>query len=106
MKDLWDEEQTDACRDRFINGMYKFPSTPSAHLSNGLKMPILGLGTWLKHNVQETVEHALRSGFRCAPFDSCCCLSNTADLDLQLEIQGDLCMPEHLKESRKLVGQS
>jgi len=66
MKDLWDEEETDACRDRFIDSMYKFPSTPSAHLSNGLKMPILGLGTWLKHNVQETVEHALRSGFRCA----------------------------------------
>lgn len=65
MKDLWDEEETDKCRERFINTMYKFPSTPSISLCNGRKMPVLGVATWLKHNVQETVEHALRSGFRC-----------------------------------------
>ncbi|BDA45305.1 probable NADPH-dependent aldo-keto reductase, chloroplastic [Coccomyxa sp. Obi] len=64
MKDLWDEDTTDACRLRFINSMYKFPSTPSVQLSSGHHMPILGVSTWLKHNVQETVEHALRSGFR------------------------------------------
>ncbi len=65
MKDLWDEDQTDACRLRFINSMYKFPSTPAVQLSSGHRMPILGVSTWLKHKVQETVELALRSGFRC-----------------------------------------
>ncbi len=65
MKDLWDEDMTDGCRLRFINSMYKFPSTPSVQLSSGHHMPILGVSTWLKQNVQETVEHALRSGFRC-----------------------------------------
>lgn len=64
MKDLWDEDHTDACRLRFINSLYKFPSTPAVQLSSGHPMPVLGVSTWLKHQVQETVEHALRSGFR------------------------------------------
>ena len=65
MKDLWDEDMTDVCRLRFINSIYKFPSTPSVRLSHGHRMPVLGVSTWLKHSVQESVEQALRSGFRC-----------------------------------------
>ena len=64
MQDLWDEEYTDLCRENFINAMYKFPDTPVTALENGREMPILGVGTWLKQNVQETVEQALRAGFR------------------------------------------
>jgi hypothetical protein len=72
MKDLWDEEETDACRDRFIASMYKFPEMPSIALGNGRRMPVLGLATWLKQNVQETVEHALRSGFRYLHLETRC----------------------------------
>ncbi|CAK0782431.1 hypothetical protein CVIRNUC_005684 [Coccomyxa viridis] len=64
MQDLWDEEYTDLCRENFINAMYKFPDTPVTELENGREMPILGIGTWLKQNVQETIEQALRAGFR------------------------------------------
>ena len=64
MQDLWDEEYTDLCRENFINAMYKFPDTPVTELENGREMPILGVGTWLKQNVQETIEQALRAGFR------------------------------------------
>lgn len=66
MQDLWDEEYTDLCRENFINAMYKFPDTPVTELENGREMPILGIGTWLKQNVQETIEQALRAGFRSA----------------------------------------
>ncbi len=66
MQDLWDEEYTDLCRENFINAMYKFPDTPVTELENGREMPILGVGTWLKQNVQDTIEQALRAGFRCA----------------------------------------
>ena len=68
MQDLWDEEYTDLCRENFINAMYKFPETPVTDLENGREMPILGVGTWLKQNVQETIEQALRAGFRSARF--------------------------------------
>ncbi|KAK9916090.1 hypothetical protein WJX75_008482 [Coccomyxa subellipsoidea] len=62
MKDLWDEDKTEAWRTRFI---YKFPDMPTVQLSSGLHMPILGVGcTWLKQNVKDTVKFALRSGFR------------------------------------------
>ena len=64
MKDLWDEDTTEAWRMRFINSIYKFPDMPTVQLSSGHHMPILGVSTWLKQNVQETVELALRSGFR------------------------------------------
>ena len=67
MQDLWDEEYTDLCRENFINAMYKFPDTPVTELENGREMPILGIGTWLKQNVQETIEQALRAGFRSGP---------------------------------------
>ena len=64
MQELWDEEYTDLCRENFINAMYKFPDTPVNELENGREMPILGVGTWLKQNVQDTIEQALRAGFR------------------------------------------
>ena len=76
MQDLWDEEYTDLCRENFINAMYKFPDTPVTELENGREMPILGVGTWLKQNVQETIEQALRAGFRSASLIApvyCCC---------------------------------
>ena len=66
MHDLWDEGHTDACRGAFIAGMYKPAATPSAVLSDGRSMPVLGVSTWLKASVQATVEDALRSGCRCA----------------------------------------
>ena len=72
MQDLWDEEYTDLCRENFINAMYKFPDTPVTELENGRKMPILGVGTWLKQNVQETIEQALRAGFRST--SQCACI--------------------------------
>ncbi|KAK9915503.1 hypothetical protein WJX75_000016 [Coccomyxa subellipsoidea] len=64
MTDLWDEYTTEACRMRFIHSIYNFPDMPTVQLSSGHHMPILGVSTWLKQNVQETVELALRSGFR------------------------------------------
>lgn len=76
MQDLWDEEYTDLCRENFINAMYKFPDTPVNELENGREMPILGVGTWLKQNVQETVEQALRAGFRCGRATLCYNLFN------------------------------
>jgi L-glyceraldehyde reductase len=35
-------------------------------LNNGLKMPQIGLGTWLSkpHEVENAVEHAIRTGYR------------------------------------------
>lgn len=72
MQDLWDEEYTDLCRENFINAMYKFPDTPVTELENGREMPILGVGTWLKQNVQETIEQALRAGFRSASQGTLC----------------------------------
>ncbi len=74
MKDLWDEDTTGACRMHFINTIYKFPDMPSVQLSSGHRMPILGVSTWLKQNVQDTVEIALRSGFRyAAQWTLCVC---------------------------------
>ena len=78
MQDLWDEEYTDLCRENFINAMYKFPDTPVTELENGREMPILGVGTWLKQNVQETIEQALRAGFR---LPSQCALYIAAPVD-------------------------
>lgn len=67
MQDLWDEGVTDARRNAFIAAMYAFPATPAVALSDGRAMPVLGVSTWLQASVQDTVEHALRRGFRCAP---------------------------------------
>jgi hypothetical protein len=67
MQDLWDEGNTGARRDAFIASMYAFPATPAVALSDGRAMPVLGVSTWLQASVQDTVEHALRRGFRCAP---------------------------------------
>ena len=64
MKDLWDEDETDRCRDAFVDSIYKFPASPTRTLSNGCKMPLLGVGTWRAGQVQDTVEAALRKGFR------------------------------------------
>ena len=75
MRDLWDEEHTDACRAAFINGMYKPAVTPSVALSDGRTMPILGVSTWLTASVQATVEDALRSGCRCASAAAPCLLA-------------------------------
>ena len=40
--------------------------TSSVQLNNGLKMPLLGLGTWKSKagEVELAVEHALRTGYR------------------------------------------
>ena len=66
MRDLWDEDLTNRCREAFIARMYSFPATPSVPLSNGHAMPVLGESTWLRTSVQDTVQHALRSSFRCS----------------------------------------
>lgn len=64
MNDMWDEEDTEACRQKFINRMYKFPANPTFKLNTGAAMPVLGLGTWKDQQVSNTVQRALRRGMR------------------------------------------
>ena len=68
---MWDDEETEECRQKFINRMYKFPRNPTFTLSSGAKMPVLGLGTWKDQQVSNTVQRALRRGFRSPPPLSC-----------------------------------
>lgn len=65
MDEMWDESLTEDCRQKFVKSMYKFPKNPTVKLSSGKRMPLLGLGTWKAAAVQDTVERALRHGFRC-----------------------------------------
>ena len=66
MDEMWDETDTERCRQQFIRGMYKFPKCPTVKLGNGKPMPVLGLGPWrtAEGGVQDIVEKALRSGVR------------------------------------------
>ena len=67
MDEMWDDTDTERCRQQFIRGMYKFPKCPTAKLAHGKPMPVLGLGPWrtAEGGVQDIVEKALRSGVRC-----------------------------------------
>ncbi len=46
---------------------YTTVNNPTATLSNGLKIPLFGLGTWRGEagQVENAVEMALRAGYRC-----------------------------------------
>lgn len=61
---MWDDEETEAYRQKFIKRMYKFPDNPSFNLNTGAQMPVLGLGTWKDQQVSNTLQRALRRGFR------------------------------------------
>ncbi|KAK9802610.1 hypothetical protein WJX73_002049 [Symbiochloris irregularis] len=64
MDEMWDETETEECRQKFIRSVYKFPKMPSVKLATGQRMPMLGMGSWRAGNAQDTVERALRSGVR------------------------------------------
>ena len=64
MDDLWDESYTEACRQKFINRMYKFPTNPTYTLNSGAQMPILGFGTWKDQHVSNVTQRAMRRGLR------------------------------------------
>ena len=66
MDEMWDETLTEECRQNFVKSMYKFPKGPTIKLNSGKRLPMLGLGTWKATAVQDTVERALRTGFRCS----------------------------------------
>ena len=68
MDEMWDDTETERCRQAFIKGLYKFPRCPTAPLRSGRPMPLLGVGPWrtAEGGVQDVVEKALRSGIRCA----------------------------------------
>lgn len=71
MNDMWDEEWTEVCRQKFINRMYKFPTNPTFTLNTGAKMPVLGFGTWKNQQVSNVVQRALRRGLRSSPHSPC-----------------------------------
>ena len=78
MDEMWDETETEECRQKFIKSVYKFPKMPSVKLqATGQRMPMLGMGSWRAGNAQDTVESALRSGIR-----SVCQSVNQAESDL------------------------
>ena len=66
MNEMWDDTETDRCRQAFIKGLYKFPKCPTAPLRTGRPMPLLGIGPWrtAEGGVQDMTEKALRSGIR------------------------------------------
>lgn len=67
MNDMWNEDWTELCRQKFINRMYKFPTNPTYTLNMGAKMPVLGFGTWRNQQVSNVVQRALRRGLRSCP---------------------------------------
>lgn len=68
MNDMWNEEWTEVCRQKFINRMYKFPTNPTYTLNTGAKMPVLGFGTWRNQQVSNVTQRALRRGLRYLPY--------------------------------------
>ena len=67
MDEMWDDTETERCRQAFIKGLYKFPKQTTKPLRSGRPMPLLGVGPWRTADggVQDVVEKALRSGLRC-----------------------------------------